>query len=140
MGIFWKILGNQPNPKLVQGRDYRFIDLMVYDEPLTGIEILTGEYAGVIYYYGKVKITEPEMPDLPAVLGFEYHPKSVPVGVDISTDKFKQLAGDLLTHIMIDNKEDSEYVDAASAYTMNDNREDSYYVETGEYDSKKSHL
>jgi hypothetical protein len=40
----------------LEGEDYRFIDFT--DSELTGIELLKGEYAGVVYHYGKVRVKE----------------------------------------------------------------------------------
>jgi hypothetical protein len=40
----------------LEGEDYRFIDFT--NSELTGIELLKGEYAGVVYHYGKVRVKE----------------------------------------------------------------------------------
>jgi len=39
-----------------EGEDYKFIDFTNSD--LTGIMVLKGEYAGVVYHYGKVRVKE----------------------------------------------------------------------------------
>jgi hypothetical protein len=39
-----------------EGEDYKFIDFTNSD--LTGIMVLKGEYSGVVYHYGKVRVKE----------------------------------------------------------------------------------
>lgn len=39
-----------------EGEDYKFIDFT--NSELTGIMVLKGEYAGVVYHYGKVRVKE----------------------------------------------------------------------------------
>jgi hypothetical protein len=39
-----------------EGEDYKFIDFT--DSDLTGIMVLKGEYSGVVYHYGKVRVKE----------------------------------------------------------------------------------
>jgi len=82
----------------LEGEDYRFIDFT--DSELTGIQILKGEYAGVVYHYGKVRLKEQgEM----GVLEFGY--TIVNSGKhDIDTlqndDGFVTIMGDTLTEIL----------------------------------------
>ena len=40
----------------IEGKDYRFIDFTNSD--ITGIQILQGEFAGVVYHYGKARVQE----------------------------------------------------------------------------------
>jgi hypothetical protein len=39
-----------------EGEDYKFVDFT--DSDITGIMILKGDYAGVVYHYGKVRVKE----------------------------------------------------------------------------------
>tara|TARA_R110000868_G_scaffold98611_6_gene271494 strand:- start:1042 stop:1380 length:339 start_codon:yes stop_codon:yes gene_type:complete len=39
-----------------EGEDYKFIDFTNSD--ITGIMVLKGEYSGVVYHYGKVRVKE----------------------------------------------------------------------------------
>jgi hypothetical protein len=39
-----------------EGEDYKFIDFT--NSELTGIMVLKGEYAGIVYHYGKVRVKE----------------------------------------------------------------------------------
>ena len=78
--------------------DYRFIDFT--DSELTGIQILKGEYAGVVYHYGKVRVKEQgEM----GVLEFGYtlvNPGKHDIDLLQKDDGFVTIMGDILTEIL----------------------------------------
>ena len=38
----------------LEGKDFKFIDFT--NSEITGLQILEGEYAGVVYHYGKVRV------------------------------------------------------------------------------------
>lgn len=98
-----------------QDEDYRFIDFT--DSELTGIQILKGEYAGVVYHYGKVRVREQgEM----GVLEFGYtliNPGKHDIDQLQNDDNFVTIMGDILTEILTKQanetirKDDSEEFD-----------------------------
>lgn len=92
--LFWK-----KNKKLIENVDYRFIDFN--DSEITGIELLTGNYAGVVYYYGKVKVSE----DMGIVrLQFAYNitqPGNFTEEQLTSDEVFYTIMGDILSEILL---------------------------------------
>lgn len=86
--------------------DYKFIPSD--DEQITGIGILKGKYAGVLYHYGKAKVMEEgEF----ARLYFDYTIEFTPtISVhDLQIDsEFHTMIGDILTDILI--KESNETI------------------------------
>jgi hypothetical protein len=82
----------------LEGIDYRFIDFT--DSELTGIEVLKGDYAGVVYHYGKVRVKEQgEM----GVLEFGYtlvNPGKHDIDTLQNDDGFVTIMGDILTEIL----------------------------------------
>ena len=99
----------------LEGVDYKFIDFT--DSELTGIQILTGDYAGVVYHYGKVRVKEQgEM----GVLEFGYTiVNSGKHDIDAlqNDEGFVTIMGDTLTEILTKQanekirKDDSEEFD-----------------------------
>lgn len=81
-----------------ENEDYRFIDFM--DSELTGIQVLKGEYAGVVYHYGKVRVKEQgEM----GVLEFGYtlvNPGKHDIDALQNDEGFVTIMGDILTEIL----------------------------------------
>jgi hypothetical protein len=108
---FWKRLQN----KLQHNIDYVLID---FDNgKKTGVSILKGKYAGILYHYGKVKIAEEEMF---AKMTFDYTIVTTPkivVEELIKDDEFLNLIGDILTDILMNQRIKNE--------------------ETGNYDSEE---
>ena len=91
--LFWK---RKKMPK--QGKDYDFIDFN--DSPITGIEIKTGEYIGVVYHYGKVRVKEE---GAMAVLQFGYtivNPGKHDIDALTNDENFSTMMGDILTEIL----------------------------------------
>jgi hypothetical protein len=82
----------------LEGIDYKFIDFT--DSELTGIQILKGEYAGVVYHYGKVRVKEQgEM----GVLEFGYtlvNPGKHDIDQLQNEENFVTIMGDILTEIL----------------------------------------
>jgi hypothetical protein len=99
----------------LEGEDYRFIDFT--NSELTGIQIIKGEYAGVVYHYGKVRVKEQgEM----GVLEFGYtivNPGKHDIDALQNDEKFVTIMGDTLTEILTRQenekirKDDSEEFD-----------------------------
>ena len=93
---FWK--KNSP-VKYKESVDYQFIPSD--DEQITGIGILKGKYAGVLYHYGKAKVIEEgEF----ARLYFDYTIEHTPTFSvhDLTNDQeFHTMIGDILTDILL---------------------------------------
>ena len=99
----------------LEGVDYRFIDFTNSD--ITGIQIIKGEYAGVVYHYGKVRVKEQgEM----GVLEFGYtlvNPGKHDIDLLQKDEGFVTIMGDILTEILTKQanetirKDDSEEFD-----------------------------
>ena len=91
--LFWK---RKKMP--LEGVDYRFIDFT--DSELTGIQVIKGEYAGVVYHYGKVRVKEQgEM----GVLEFNYtlvNPGKHDIDLLQKDEGFVTIMGDILTEIL----------------------------------------
>ena len=87
-----------------EGEDYKFIDFT--DSELTGIMILGGNYAGVVYHYGKVRVKEQgEF----ATLEFGYTlVNSGKHDIDLlqKDEEFSTIMGDILSEILL--KSDNE--------------------------------
>ena len=98
---FWK-----KKPKmLLEGKDYRFIDFT--NSEITGIQILQGEFAGVVYHYGKAKVQEAgEF----AKLQFGYtlvHPGKHDIDELQNNEEFVNMMGDILTQILLKQTNES---------------------------------
>ena len=82
----------------LEGVDYRVIDFTNSD--ITGIQIIKGEYAGVVYHYGKVRVKEQgEM----GVLEFGYtlvNPGKHDIDLLQKDEGFVTIMGDILTEIL----------------------------------------
>jgi len=112
------------NPLPQEEVDYTFTELVIGEDVLSAIKIIDGSYSGVVYYYGRVKVIPPEIPETPAILSFDYRVHSLPDGMDhraVKGDDFKQRAGDILTAILLDNGKGE-------------------YATIREHDSKEPHL
>jgi hypothetical protein len=96
-----------------EGKDYKFIDFTNSD--LTGIMILQGEYTGVVYHYGKVRVKEQ---GALATLQFGYtivHSGEHDIDLLQIDEKFSTIMGDILTEILLKQKNEK---------TRNDNPEE----------------
>jgi hypothetical protein len=82
-----------------EGKDYKFIDFT--NSELTGIMILKGDYAGVVYHYGKVRVKEQgEF----ATLEFGYtivNPGKHDIDLLQKDDNFVTMMGDVLSEILM---------------------------------------
>lgn len=103
------------NNKLRHNVDYVLIDSD--DKTKTGVGILKGKFAGVLYHYGKAKIAEE---DSFARITFDYTivttPK-IPANDLMQDQEFQYILGEILTDILINYKVQNE--------------------ETGNYDSEE---
>jgi hypothetical protein len=94
---------NNPETDMKEGIDFSLID---YTDPagekFTAFNILAGEFTGVIYNYGKVKVDENEVPPK---LSFNY--RIIDSGKhDIdelcSNEDYIKIMGDILVKVLID--------------------------------------
>ena len=83
----------------------------------TSIKILDEPYAGIIYTYGKVSVSEPEGENENATLTFDYKVEEVPPIYGKTTDEiendkaFSNFIGDVLIQIFEDNVNNEESSD-----------------------------
>lgn len=91
---FWKKKPKMP----LEGKHFKFIDFI--DSEITGIQILEGEYASVVYHYGKVRVVpQGEM----GVLQFGYtivNPGKHDIDDLTKDENFSTMMGDILTSIL----------------------------------------
>ncbi len=86
--------------------DYLLIDSE--DHKQTGVGILAGKYAGVLYHYGKVRISDEEVQ---ARMTFSYTIISSPlIPIDDLTqdEEFHTFIGDILTDILLNQESENE--------------------------------
>lgn len=106
MVAFWKKI-TQRNSKmqLTENKDYRFVDFK--DSDITGVEIMSGEYAGVVYHYHKVRIAEDEGPVPRLQFGYTIvYPGEHDID-DLNSDEgFHIIMGDILTNVLLAKIED----------------------------------
>jgi hypothetical protein len=104
METLWEKLQFWKKKVLRENTDYRFIDFD--DSDITGIEIIKGDFAGVVYHYGKARVVEEgEF----ARLQFGYtlvNPGNHDMDVLQNNEDFVNIMGDILTQILI--KQDNE--------------------------------
>ena len=93
--LFWK---KWKKKVPTEGKDFKFIDFT--DSEITGLQILEGEYAGVVYHYGKVRVVpQGEM----GVLQFGYtvvNPGKHDIDALTKDENFSTMMGDILTEIL----------------------------------------
>ena len=94
---FWK--KKSTSVKYKEDIDFQFIPSD--DEQITGVGILKGKYAGVLYHYGKARVVEEgEF----ARLFFDYtieHTPNYTVHELTSDEEFHTMIGDILTDILM---------------------------------------
>lgn len=92
---FWKKKPKMP----LEDKDYRFINFT--NSEITGIQILQGEFAGVVYHYGRARVEEAgEF----AKLQFGYtlvHPGKHDIDELQNNEDFVTIMGDILTSILM---------------------------------------
>ena len=100
--LFWK-----KKPKMLkEGEDFAFVDFT--DSPITGIQILVGDYAGVVYHYHQAKVIDEGMG---ARLKFGYtivHPGNKDIDLLQNDEGFVTIMGDILTQILMSKVQDEQ--------------------------------
>lgn len=90
---------------LVEGYDYKFV-IPEDDGIAVNVELLTGEYSGIVYRYGKVSFEENEESG-EGYLVFEYDVIDSEIPSLESNVNFKNYIGDVLASIITKNIEKS---------------------------------
>ena len=100
--LFWK-----KKPKMLkEGVDYAFVDFVESD--ITGLQILVGDYAGVVYHYHQAKVIDEGMG---ARLKFGYtivHPGNHDIDLLQNDEGFVTIMGDILTQILLSKAKDEQ--------------------------------
>jgi hypothetical protein len=89
-----------------EGKDFIFIPFK--DSDITGIQIIDGNYKGVVYHYHKVRVKEE---GALARLQFGYtivSPGEHDIDVLNSDEEFVTIMGDILTQILLSKTEDEQ--------------------------------
>jgi len=107
MAQFWETIQFWKRPKMPkEGKDYVFIPFK--DSDITGIQIIEGDYKGVVYHYHKVRVVEEgEL----ARLQFGYtivSPGEHDMDVLNSDEGFVTIMGDILSQILLSKAEDEQ--------------------------------
>jgi hypothetical protein len=91
--------------QLTENKDYSFINFK--DSDLTGVEMLTPEYTGVVFHYHKVRIVEDEGPVPKLQFGYTIVHSGKHDIDDLNSDsEFHIIMGDILTNILMAKAED----------------------------------
>lgn len=105
MEAFWKKIQFWKKPKMLEeGKEFRYVNFENTD--ITGVELLTPEYLGVVFHYGKVKVVEDNGI---ARLQFGYtlvHAGKHDMDTLNSDEKFYTIMGDILTYILMAKEKD----------------------------------
>lgn len=93
---------------LKEGKDYIFINFK--DTDITGIQMIAGEYEGVVYHYEKARVVEEgEMARLQ--FGFTIvHPGKHDIDLLQKDEDFVTIMGDILTQILMDKAKADEQI------------------------------
>ncbi len=100
MGRLWEKLLFWKKPKMLEeGRDYGFIEFK--DTEITGIQILAGDYKGVVYHYEKARVKE-EGEIARLQFGFTIvNPGNHDIDLLQKDENFVTIMGDILTQILL---------------------------------------
>ena len=93
---------------LSEGKDYTFINFK--DTDITGIQIIAGEYQGVVYHYQKARVVEEgELARLQ--FGFTIvHPGKHDIDLLQKDENFVTIMGDILTQILLNKAKADEQI------------------------------
>jgi hypothetical protein len=93
---------------LSEGKDYTFINFK--DTDITGIQIIAGEYQGVVYHYQKARVVEEgELARLQ--FGFTIvHPGKHDIDLLQKDENFVTIMGDILTQILMNKAKADEQI------------------------------
>jgi hypothetical protein len=84
---------------------YKFLDELVADNDTCPIEILEGQFAGIVFKYGKISLHEVENENL--AVNMDISIIKAPEGFDQETEEFTNTVGEIFVNIVESNTEDS---------------------------------
>ena len=105
MAAFWRKMQFWKEPMtMIENKDFRFVDFK--DSEITGIEILSPDYRGVVYHYNKVRVD-----DSGPVPRLQFGYTIVYAGEydidDLNSDgNFSIIMGDILSNILLAKAQD----------------------------------
>ena len=107
MAQLWENLQFWKKPKMLkEGVDFRYIDFT--NSEITGIQILAGDYEGVVYQYHQAKVVDE---GIGARLKFGYtivHPGNKDIDLLQNDEDFVTIMGDILTQILMSKVQDEQ--------------------------------
>jgi hypothetical protein len=89
--------------------EYKFLDDPGLQADTAPIQILSGEYAGIIYRYGKISMKEIENEQISVSMEVEI--VKAPEGFDQKEQKFTQTIGEIFVDIVENNSTTKEPID-----------------------------
>jgi len=105
MAAFWKKIQFWEKPMtMTENKDFRFVDFK--NSEITGVEILSPDYRGVVYHYNKVRVDDSGQAPR---LQFGYtivHPGEHDIDDLTSDEVFSILMGNILSHILLAKVQD----------------------------------
>ena len=78
--------------------EYKFLDAVAEPNETCPIQILEGNFAGIIYKYGKISLEEVESGDLK--VNMEVNVITSPEGFDQNTEEFTETVGEIFVDII----------------------------------------
>jgi len=103
--LFWK---KWENKVLKEGKDFAFIEFK--DSDLTGIQIIKGDYDGVVYHYHKARVVE-EGEFARLQFGFTIvHPGKHDIDTLQNDEGFVTIMGDILQQILLNKAKADEQI------------------------------
>ena len=110
MEVLWAMSNLfRKKPKMLEeGKDFVFINFK--DTDITGLQIISGEYTGVVYHYHQAKIVE-EGALARLKFGFTIvHPGKHDIDLLQNDEKFVTIMGDILTQILMNKAKADEQI------------------------------
>lgn len=113
MAIFWPTPTQRP--LLKENEHYCFSEIIVGDEYLNAVKILTGPFAKVEFYYGHVKVV-PEHGSHRLAFQYTIWDSAGLPKTQIQTPEFMAHLGDILVAIIADEHNKGEYAEPSRAH------------------------
>lgn len=99
-----KLMKIRKAPLYQYERDYSFVEVEHDWDQVSAIKILTGPYAGIIYYYQAVKIAEDDGHGAIVKFTFQVHTSDTIAIDSLANDlTFHTVMGEILSQIITDN-------------------------------------
>ncbi len=76
------------------------------EDDLFGVELLTGDFAGIKYTYGTINVSDQENPDGTYSITFNYDVREGKVE-DSDTEKFEKVIGSVLNSVLLNSLEEA---------------------------------